>query len=81
MTTEEKAKELIEKFQPYCDYDAGHIYKQKENAKACALICVEEILDAFACLKGYSWSGDRDKDPVKKWQQVKEYLTMEENKK
>ncbi len=80
MTTDEKAKELVRRFSAQ-DTETPSNILFTPLGKRCALICVEEILDAFACLKGYSWSGDRDKDPVKKWQQVKEYLTMEENKK
>tara|TARA_R110001606_G_scaffold398524_1_gene577794 strand:+ start:761 stop:1030 length:270 start_codon:yes stop_codon:yes gene_type:complete len=39
---ERVADEIIEKYSPYCegnDYDSGA--ERKENAKQCALICVE----------------------------------------
>lgn len=53
MNPKEKAKKLVEKFTPYCDV---HVYPKSyncseflhiplvENAKKCALICVEEII-------------------------------------
>ena len=45
MTPQKKAKELIEKFLPFCDYEIGKIYQQKDNAKQCALIAVDEIMN------------------------------------
>jgi hypothetical protein len=72
MTPETKAKELIEKFRD----DPFTSQITTAGAKACALICVEEILDIFYTLKGYTWSGERDKDPMKFWQQVKEHINQ-----
>lgn len=48
MTAKEKAKELVERFKnhSYMDWNEniGFDYKeQTENAKQCALICVDEI--------------------------------------
>lgn len=49
MTPKEKAIELISKFKPYADYQEDDCFNQIEkmliNAKQCALIAVEEILD------------------------------------
>lgn len=46
MTQKEKAKELVEKFMPFCFRvnEGGDI--QVESAKQCALICVIEILNS-----------------------------------
>ena len=48
MTPKDKAKELVESFSPYSDYNECDVLTQRENqlknAKQCALICVDEIL-------------------------------------
>ena len=48
-SAKEKAIELISKFKPYADYQEDDCFNQIEkmliNAKQCALIAVEEILD------------------------------------
>jgi len=47
MTRKEKAKELIEKFECYVDYQGDDCFNEREkmliNAKKCALIAVNEI--------------------------------------
>ena len=51
---EQKANELIEKFNPYCygnDYDNGA--EAEENAKQCALICVEEMIKKNEIFRPY----------------------------
>lgn len=45
MTPEEKAKELIEKFMPFCYRVNEGASIHVENAKQCAEICVKEIID------------------------------------
>ena len=49
MTAKEKAKELIEKFEPFADYNQCGLFTEMErmtiNAKKCALISVDEILN------------------------------------
>lgn len=45
MTAKEYAEELVSKFIPYVDDYGGFADIEKDNAKECALICVEEILD------------------------------------
>jgi len=51
MTRKEKAKELIEKFECYVDYQGDDCFNEREkmliNAKKCALIAVDEIIQAF----------------------------------
>ena len=49
MTPKEKAKELVDKFENYCDVDDpnGILDWQdclKQNAKNCALICINEMI-------------------------------------
>lgn len=48
ISMEEKAKELVERFLPFCECEVGYIYQQRENAKICALMCVDEIMKALA---------------------------------
>lgn len=51
MTPKEKAKELIEKFDPLVDYQDDDCLNEREkmlkNAKQCALIAVREILKLY----------------------------------
>ena len=50
MTPKEKAKELVSSFKPFCGgYDGGKI--NKEFAKQCALIMVNELIEQQ---KGYN---------------------------
>jgi len=59
MTPEEKAKELVEKFIPsvYCYIGSGMLTNSydenvaKSNAKACALICIQVIIDELEEVK------------------------------
>lgn len=62
MTPKEKAHELVEKFKPFARGDDDSL-AEKFNAKQCALIAVDEILDIN--------SVDKDYDLSDYWQQVK----------
>ena len=66
---EEKAKELIEKlllFQPLIpDYD------REGQAKQCALICVDEIIQA---LKYHTWQNNK---LIEYWKQVKQEINKQ----
>ena len=57
MTAKEKAKELIEKFEPYADYQECDVFTERENmlknAKQCALIAVDEMIKYEDELIGY----------------------------
>ncbi len=74
MTPEEKAKELVERFLKV-HISSGGIGMTEKHAKACALICVEEILlNEFG--KNYHRIGqETNSDFIKArldyWQQVK----------
>lgn len=77
MTPEEKAKELIEKFSKAAtQYDFNEIRgwfanekETEDNAKKCAIICVEEILNLHSDI----WIS---KEQTEYWQQVKNYLEL-----
>lgn len=71
MGEKEKAKELIEKFIPYAHFWVHDFGNQKdynierlENAKQCALICVDEMLHV-------SWFTHKNKIEYRYWQNVK----------
>jgi len=59
MTPKEKAKDLVDKFCEYShtDFDrirGGYQFEsQIENAKQCAIIAVDEIINVTAGLKGW----------------------------
>jgi len=72
MTAKEKAAELVDKFYPRATSYSSDRKNQKDNAKQCALIAVDEILeliriDAFkgqnACKRKY-------------WQEVKSEINI-----
>jgi hypothetical protein len=69
MNPEEKAKELVEKLKWYCDGTAMGAFRSEvafSNAKQCALITVEEIinLDYFS-IEGREY-----------WQQVRKQIEI-----
>ncbi len=49
MTAKEKALELVEKFEPFADYNECDAFTQLENmrknAKHCAVIAIDEIIN------------------------------------
>jgi hypothetical protein len=49
MKPKEKCDELVDKFKDFVDYEGDDCFTEQEkmtiNAKQCALICVNEILD------------------------------------
>ncbi len=47
MTAKEKTRELVDKFYPRVTSYSLDRKNQNENAKQCALIAVEEILDSY----------------------------------
>ena len=73
MTPKEKAFELINKFNQYTvvcvtHYSNGKMEENKQDAKQCALIAVNEIIDSEP---QYEWSNDYWKNPNDFWQEVK----------
>lgn len=74
---QDKANELIERFLKYVivdvDMEKGEESEDAEwnNAKACALICVEEIIDTIQYM---AESNEPDKMPF--WEEVKQILTQ-----
>jgi hypothetical protein len=74
MTPKEKAEELVHKFKKYSYYpktnnDMLFVNELNNNAKQCALIAVDEILDLIITIYDY----DREElDPY--WKQVKQEI-------
>ena len=72
MTPKEKAKELVERFINY----AGHnsfldSHTQRDYAKQCALICVDELIKFTIEKKEESMYFEMD---LKYWQEVKQEI-------
>lgn len=78
-TPEEKKNELIEKFKKYAneqsptsyDYNAS---EHKKNAKQCAAICVEQLIESFGAYTGMHDQEFFDSER-NYWQQVLNLLT------
>lgn len=72
MTAKEKAAELVDKFDEYADSrisDSGRSFTTKICAKACALIAVDEILDAI------DWHAyDTPNEQYQYWDEVKKEI-------
>jgi hypothetical protein len=70
MTPEQKARELIDKFENYSFMDIDKRISSFSSAKQCALIAVQERID-----EGYEWMGggntEWEKDRYNYWQEVK----------
>ena len=75
MTPKEKAHELVEL---YCQLLAIRSYENKDKAKHCALICVDEILYTFNT--NWQWCSVSMEDKAlwskefEFWQEVKEEI-------
>ena len=64
MTPKEKAKELVDKFMEYSDAADEHGF-----AKQCALIAVDEIMDAI------DWHGfETPNKEIEYWEEVKQEI-------
>lgn len=84
MTPKERAKELIEKFEDVDDCDKHYNDRYSpcsHQAKQCAIICVEQILDSFDCNINYPdriLIGPSDKQTLiggsEYWEEVLEHL-------
>ena len=75
MKPEEKARELVERFLDYADWDCEGIkHIGMQNSKQCALICVEEILKCKFTVN--DWRGNEPPEYHKTdyWQQVKQEI-------
>jgi hypothetical protein len=77
-TAKEKAMELVDKFVVYSYFSDGNNsmnrqYQQEDNAKQCALICVDEILQELE-------NGDDGQTsiPYVYWQEVKQELNKQD---
>lgn len=76
MTPEEKAKELIEKFKPLAFGVTEDLYTK--NAKACAIMCVDEIIseleEVYQQLSHNVYSKEIIGEHGNYWQQVKQSI-------
>jgi len=67
----ERADELIEKFEQFADYNECDVFTQRENrfknAKQCALIAVDEILN----IESFHLLNSTLKNDIDYWQEVK----------
>lgn len=68
----EKAKELIEKFEPFADYNECDLLTEREtmlkNAKQCASITVDEIIKEYGTLPHF---GELYGFNIEYWEEVK----------
>lgn len=70
MTPKEKARELVDSFKPYSDWNGFDLQRELLNAKQCALIAVDEIIKSTPCkFDGYYYEQN-----FKYWQEVKQEI-------
>ena len=69
MTAKEKAKDLVDKYSTYVVMWAGEIEVQNQNVKQCALIAVDEIIQAIRFTDAKS-----DLGYVGYWKEVKQEI-------
>ena len=70
MTPKEKAQELVSKFYSKSDYERLLVNKYWSNAKFCALIAVDEILDDDV----YDMSEELFENRISYWKEVKQEI-------
>ena len=68
MTPKEKAKELFNKYATYVVMWTGGIEVENQNCKQCALIAVDEIIDAI------KHEDNRMYYEIKYWEEVKQEI-------
>ena len=76
LTPTQKADELIEKFRPFADCPDEYDYSiETDSATKCAIVAVEEILEATS-ERVFYWHLKRSKKTYSPfWQEVKTILT------
>jgi hypothetical protein len=72
MTPVEKAEELFNKFYPRATSYSSDRKNQKDNAKQCALIAVDEILD----IDCFDMSEEHFDNHIEYWKEVKQEITQ-----
>jgi hypothetical protein len=68
MTPQEKARELVDSFKPYSDWNGFDLQRELLNAKQCVLIAVNEMIHYLEIVLGV------DKLDFEYWQEVKEEI-------
>lgn len=77
LTPKEKAKELVDKFKPYCNIQVAFPKALTAAAKQCALITVDEILPCtwkLATYKAWKFIDVSPETTTEYWKQVKEEI-------
>lgn len=69
MTPKEKAKELVDKFIPHSSGNSNN-----NEAKECALIAVDEIIESYEFDVAYDVENKRAMDNLNYWDEVKQEL-------
>jgi hypothetical protein len=72
MEAKEKAKELVNKFYSKVDEERLLVNKYWSNAKFCALIAVDEIINV--CLPSSEYGGVITDATIEYWQEVKQEI-------
>jgi hypothetical protein len=74
MEAKEKANELVESFLPYSDYNECDVFTQRDNqlknAKQCALICIDEMIETLLPYGGILYV----KEEVEELEEVKQEI-------
>ena len=77
MTQKQKAKELVDRFRDY-SYEYEVINSEEDtqdwNAKQCALICVDEMIDRFQHIPDVYCLGSIIIDEIKYLQEIKQEI-------
>jgi hypothetical protein len=69
----EKAKELVGKYMPYVDWNGFNEKRALINAKQCALLAVDEIIDILE-INGFTLQEYHDKGTLEYWIHVKDEI-------
>lgn len=78
ITPKLKAIELIDKFEDFVDYQEDDCFTQREkiliNAKKCALIAVDEILNSVPSRRYWDTYDDETPSAIIYWKEVKQEI-------
>ncbi len=73
MTPQEKANKLIKKLKDYCFHNSDNDAEEQRiyNAKQCALVCVDEILDHVEEIRTFEYHFGKS---IAYWRDVKDEI-------
>jgi hypothetical protein len=72
-TPKEKAEELVLNYMPYVDWNGFNEKRALINAKKCALLAVDEIIDILE-INGFTLQEYHDKGTLEYWLHVKDEI-------